>query len=93
LNSPQQVIQDATPIASKAWDTNQNQQIALRRGRERVTETMINVEQKRNASIHQDAWLKNAFRSLHSWVTTLNTMTTDMFQTINSWNNKPKCNN
>lgn len=93
LNNKQQMIEKATPVASKAWDTAENQDTALRRGQTNTMQAVADTEQKRDMNLNQDEGIKNTFRSLGSWTSSLYTTIKDTFDIMKWWLSKPDCKN
>jgi len=92
LYTQRQMVEKATPIASRAGDSALNQKRAddILEQRQDIQRRSL-VSTKRNEAGNTDTGTKNMFRSFASWVQSLNTLGEDAKTIVTTANNKDDC--
>lgn len=93
-NRLQQKVEQATPIASKAGDTADNQIKAARiLKQQREAERMNRQSQERRNIVNTDESLKNLTRQVGSYIKSFGTTMKDILDISKVWKDKPYCQN
>jgi hypothetical protein len=94
LYTQQQMVESATPNASRAWDTanNQSRAASVLKQRQDIQRTAL-ISAKRNEVGNPDEGTKNMFRSFGSWMTSFDGMVADSLDITKVWKDKPDCKN
>jgi hypothetical protein len=94
LYTQQQMVEQATPTATNAWNTARNQDRASQvLGQRGDIQRSALVSAKRNEIGNSDQGTKNMFRTVGSWMTSFNAMVTDTLDITKVWKDKPDCKN